>query len=213
MAAAAEFGANGETRERILCSALRDFSVNGFDGARTREIAARAGVPLGLLRYHFGDKARLWRAAVDRAFSELRGGLEAILADPQPADLRERLHRLIRGHVRFVAGNPEFVRLMHDEGKRGGARMRWMVDRHVKPAFGALVPLIERAQTAGILPLRIDPIHFIYALVGAVGVIFHQAEECKRLSGIDPAHPAAVEAHALTVEHLFLGANSKEILS
>ncbi len=213
MAGSVAIEAGGETQEWILRAALADFSANGFDGARTREIAARAGVPLGLLRYHFGDKARLWRASVDRAFEELRAGLEAILADPQPVDLRERLRRVIRGHVHFVAGNPEFVRLMHDEGKRGGPRMRWMVDRHVKPAFQALVPLIESAQSAGILPGRIDPIHFIYALAGAAGVIFHQSEECKRLSGIDPMNPAAVEAHARTVEHLFLGSSHEETLS
>jgi len=32
-----------------------------------------------------------------------------------------------------VARNPEFVRLMHEEGKRRGPRMRWLVDHPVKP--------------------------------------------------------------------------------
>jgi hypothetical protein len=117
---------------------------------------------------------------------------------------------LIRGHVQFVARNPEFVRLMHDEGKRRGPRMRWMVDRHVKPLYTALAPLIQRSQEAGLLPAGIAPIHFVYILAGAVGVIFHQAEECKRLAGVDPSDPAAVEAHARAVEHLFLGAPSQE---
>jgi TetR/AcrR family transcriptional regulator len=205
MARAAEVEAGGETRERILRAALEDFSANGFDGARTREIAARAGVPLGLLRYHFGDKAKLWRAAVDRAFAELGSELDAILRAAPPADLRERLRRLVRGYVRFVGRNPEFVRLMHDEGKRRGPRMRWMADRHVKPVFATLAPLVEEAQAEGVLPAGIDPVHFFYVLAGAAGLIFHQAEECKRVSGIDPAEPSAVEAHARAVEHLFLG--------
>ena len=95
---------------------------------------------------------------------------------------------------------------MHDEGKRRGPRMRWMVDRHVKPLFEALLPLIERAQARGDLqPADIPPVHFIYILAGAVGTIFHQAEECKRIAGMDPAEPAAAEAHARAVEALFLG--------
>ena len=208
--AAAEGGS--DSRERILRAALEAFSEKGFDGATTREIAAHAGVPLGLLQYHFGGKPKLWRAAVERAFAELRGGLEAILADPGPADERERMQLLIRGHVQFVARNPEFVRLMHDEGKRRGPRMRWMVDRHVKPLYAALMPLIERSQDVGLLPAGIAPIHFVYILAGAVGVIFHQAEECRRLAGFDPADPSAVEAHARAVEHLFLGDPSKETL-
>jgi AcrR family transcriptional regulator len=202
-AAAAEGGS--DSRERILRAALEAFSEKGFDGATTREIAAHAGVPLGLLQYHFGGKPKLWRAAVERAFAELRGGLEAILADPGPADERERMQLLIRGHVHFVARNPEFVRLMHDEGKRRGPRMRWLVDRHVKPLFEALASMIEQAQAKGILPDGIAPVHFVYILAGAAGVIFHQAEECKRVSGIDPTDPSAVKAHARAVEHLFLG--------
>ena len=63
--AAAE--ASSDTRERILRAALEAFSENGFEGATTREIATRAGVPLGLLQYHFGAKPKLWRAAVEGA--------------------------------------------------------------------------------------------------------------------------------------------------
>jgi AcrR family transcriptional regulator len=199
-----------DSRERILRAALQAFSENGFEGATTREIAARAGVPLGLLQYHFGGKPKLWQAAVDRAFAELRGGLEAVLADPGPADLRARLRLLIRGHVTFVGRNPEFVRLMHEEGKRRGPRMRWMVDRHVRPLFAGIEPLIVEAQRCGVLPAGVAPIHFVYILAGAVGLIFHQAEECKRVSGIDPASPKAVQDHARAVEHLFLGSRPKE---
>jgi len=203
--AGAAVDTSGATRERILQAALECFSANGFEGARTRDIAARAGVPLGLLRYHVGDKAKLWRSAVDRAFAQLHAGIDGILAEPGPDDVRARLRRLVRDHVRFVGRNPEFVRLMHDEGKRGGPRMRWMVDRHVKPMFERLVPLIERAQGEGILPADVHPIHFLYTLAGAAGVIFHQAAECRRVAGFDPTEADAIEAHADACEHLFLG--------
>ncbi len=205
MARASAAEAAPDTRERILRAALETFSERGFDGARTRDIAARAGVPLGLLQYHFGGKAKLWRASVDRAFALLRGGLEAILEDPGPADDRERLRRLIHGHVHFAAAQPAFIRLMHEEGKRRGPRMRWMVDQHVKPIFGRISQLIERGQAGGVLPADVAPIHLLYILVGAAGVIFHQAEECKRVSGLDPASAPAVEAHARALEQLLLG--------
>ena len=80
----------GDAAERILRAALPAFSELGFEGATTREIATRAGVPLGLLQYPFGGKPKLWRAAVDRAFAELREGLEGILRDPQATDERAR---------------------------------------------------------------------------------------------------------------------------
>jgi TetR/AcrR family transcriptional regulator len=206
MAKAAVAESGSDASERILEAALETFSEMGFEGATTREIASRAGVTLGLLQYYFGAKPKLWRAAVDRAFEDLRGGLDAVLGGAAPGGERERIRRMIHAHVRFVARRPEFVRLMHDEGKRRGARMRWMVDRHVKPLYESILPMIENAQRQGILPADIAPVHFVYILIGAVDVIFHQAEECKRLTGVDPTEEAAVESHARAVAHFFLGA-------
>jgi AcrR family transcriptional regulator len=205
VARAARSETGSDARERILRAALDAFSDRGFEGAKTREIAARADVTLGLLQYYFGSKPGLWKAAVDLAFGELRDGLDALLALPEPADDRERLRLLIRSHVGFVARHPEFVRIMHEEGKRRGPRMRWLVDRHVKPIYEKLAPLIERLQTSGALLPDVAPVHFVYILAGAIGIFFHQAEECRRVSGVDPADEAAVLAHGRAVEALFLG--------
>jgi len=82
--------AGADSRERILVAALEAFASNGFDGATTREIAASAGVNLGLIQYYFGGKAKLWRAAVDRAFARLRDGLEEVMGAAGPSDPRER---------------------------------------------------------------------------------------------------------------------------
>ncbi len=195
----------GDSREGILAGALKAFAENGFDGASTRDIAARAGVNHGLIPYYFGDKLGLWKAAVDRAFAQLGAGLDAVQNDPAAADDRERTARLIRNFVRFVARHPEFVLMMHDEGKRRGPRMRWLVDRHVKPLYATLSALIERTPGRRLLPDGVAPIHLHYILAGSVALIFHQAEECRRLSGLDPFDPAVVEDHARAVEHMLLG--------
>jgi TetR/AcrR family transcriptional regulator len=195
----------GDTRQLILSTALNTFAERGFDGTTTREIANRAGVNHGLIPYYFGNKPRLWRDAVDLAFSEVETGLDAVLSDPSVGDDRERARRLIHSYVRFVAANPAFVSLMHEEGKRKGERMRWIVDRHVKARFEAVSALLSRAAGQGLLPADIAPLHFHYILAGAVGVFFHQAEECKRLTGVDPFEETATEAHARAVEYLFLG--------
>ena len=212
MAARGSGGATGAatergdgTREGILRAALRTFALKGFDGAGTREIATAAGVNHGLIPYYFGSKEKLWQAAVDLAFRYLSAGLEDLLRDDRVADDRERAARLIRGHVRFVARNPEFVRLMHEEGKRPGPRMRWIVDRHVKPLYQAIEGLLARGRERGTLQVDAAPVHFFYLLAGAVGVIFHQAEECRRLSGVDPFAEEVVEEHARLVERFLLG--------
>ena len=204
---AAAAHARNETPERIAAAALKAFSEKGFEGARTRDIAARANVTLGLVQYHFGTKDELWKATVERAFEEMEAGLDRVVAASSEEDPRAALGELVRAHVRFVAQHTEFIRIMHDEGKRRGPRMRWMTDRHVKPLYDKVTPMIESAQKSGVLLADVHPMHFVYSLIGAVGMIFHQSEECKRITGIDPSSPEAIEAHSRTVESIFLGAH------
>ena len=199
-----------DSREAILVAALECFARRGFDASTTREIAARAGVNHGLIPYYFGAKLKLWQAAVDRAFERLGAGLDAAREDATVVDDRERTRLLIRSYVRFVARHPEFVLLMNEEGKRPGPRMRWLVDRHVRALYDGMSVFMARAQARGTLPSGIAPLHFHYILAGSVGFIFHQAEECKRLTGTDPFDDATVEAHARAVEHLFLGPPPEE---
>ena len=200
MARAAALSAAPDARERILTAALETFSQQGFDGAKTRDIAARADVTLGLLQYYFGSKPKLWEAAVDLAFEEMEGALDAVLDDGDFESEGARMRALLRGYVQFVARRPQFARLMHDEGKRGGPRMRWLVDRHVKPLHDRVLPLIRRLQRSGDLPKDLAPVHVLYCVIGAVDVIFHQAEEVKRLAGFDPCEDSAVEDHLRAVE-------------
>ena len=210
VARTAEAETSGATREIILEAALEAFAEKGFDGATTREIATRAGVNHGLIRYYFGGKPKLWRDAVDRAFGELEAGLDSVRNDTSIADHRERAGMMIRSFVRYVGHNPQFVRLMHEEGKRKGPRMRWLVDRHVKPLYEGVCEMAREVAGNQLERLDIPLIHFHYILAGSVSFIFHQAEECKRLSGVDPTDDAVIEEHARIVEQLILGPLNEE---
>jgi AcrR family transcriptional regulator len=199
-----------DTREKIVEAALEVFADKGFDASSTREIASRVGVNHGLIPYYFGSKQKLWRAAVDHAFLEMQGEIDAMDDRQDEPGPRERAARMIRAHVRFVARRPAFVRLMYEEGKRRGERMRWMVDRHIKPLYEAVVRIQSQVprpgSPAGAAPEpELSPVHFFYVLAGASGLIFHQAEECRRVSGVDPFDPEVVEAHAHYVERILLG--------
>ena len=194
------------TRERILDVALEAFAELGYDGAATRAIAARAGVNQGLITYYFGSKEALWREAVDRAFEGLEAAVgSAAIEAGSPGTTRERLARIIRRYVRFVAAHPEFVLLMNEEGKRNGARMRWIVDRHVKTIYDGMIRLLSEPDVRARVPAHIDPVHYHYIFLGAVGAFFTQAPECRRVSGLDPYDSERVAAHADAIVHLFLG--------
>ena len=195
---------NPSTREHILETALEAFSLHGFEGASTRLIATQAGVNQGLIPYYFKTKQALWRESVDRAFEELHAAMGALSVRKEPRG-RVGVARMIRAYVSFVATHPEFVRMMNEEGKRKGPRMRWLVDRHVRPLFEGLTSTFARVRDEAGMPQEIDPIHLNYIFIGAVATIFHQAPECRRVSGYDPLTPDAIEAHADALVRLLLG--------
>jgi AcrR family transcriptional regulator len=62
-------------RVRLLRAGRALFAERGFEGASTREIAARAGVQQGLVRHYFGGKEGLWREVVAASLTELAAEL------------------------------------------------------------------------------------------------------------------------------------------
>lgn len=60
------YAAGDETKARILAAALDLFAQKGFDGATTRDIAARSDVPLPSIQYYFGNKEGLYLACLEK---------------------------------------------------------------------------------------------------------------------------------------------------
>lgn len=53
-----------DSRERIIAAAVDEFGERGYDGAKIRAIALRAGVDSALVHHYFGTKADLFAEAV-----------------------------------------------------------------------------------------------------------------------------------------------------
>jgi AcrR family transcriptional regulator len=191
-------------RERILSAALAIFAEHGFDGARTRDIAERAGANLGLIKYYFDGKELLWKAAVARAFDELQVDFAANAASDAPDDAVVWLERLVRQFVRFMARRPDFMRLMNDEARRDSPRMRWLADNYVRPMSELVSAVLERVQAAGLVA-PFPPVSLRYIVIGAAGLIFSNADECRYVSGVDPTEPGFAERHADTLLALLIG--------
>ncbi len=193
-----------DSRARIVAAARRAFADRGYEGASTREIAAAAGANQGLITYHFRSKEKLWKAAVDSMFADLDRELAEAAPLLAQGDVRERLGTLLDRLVHFVAHHPDQMRLMVQEGKHDGARMKWLVDRHLRRFYELFEAIAREAQTEGLLPARIPVAHLYYILIGAASTIFTAAPECKRLTGRDPARPEAIAAHAAAILELLI---------
>ncbi|MBD5104903.1 MAG: TetR family transcriptional regulator [Ruminococcaceae bacterium] len=68
---------NKETKERLIESALAEFSAKGYTKSSLRKICADAGVTTGALYFFFKDKEDLFAAIVEQPFNELKSLLLA----------------------------------------------------------------------------------------------------------------------------------------
>jgi len=192
------------TRERILAAALDLFSEQSFDGATTRDIAARAGVTQPLLNYHFSSKEELWRLAVDGLFEELGHALRSRSEGLRGVEELTVARLLVREFIAFSAYHPQLHRIITQESKADGPRMDWLVERHIRPLYETTTALFARLVELGRLP-DIPVAHLYYIVTGAGPAMFVLAPECRRLSGIDPEDPEVIEAHADAVTSLLFG--------
>lgn len=107
------------TQERILAAAEGLFSESGFEGTATRKIAEAAGVPVGLVNYHFKSKEGLYRAVFERRagtiIDQRMAGLQLARLEP---DTDRRAELVVRAMVvpvfqmRASAHNAAFGRLL-----------------------------------------------------------------------------------------------------
>jgi AcrR family transcriptional regulator len=94
-----------ETRRGILRAAEESFAAAGFVGATTRQVAARAGVNVATLHYHFGNKEKLYHAVLDAAG---RGDMPVSGSSRTPA---ERLASVVEALWDFGVAHPSLPRL------------------------------------------------------------------------------------------------------
>jgi AcrR family transcriptional regulator len=192
-----------ETRLRIIEAALQAFGDAGFDGALTRDIARAAGVQQPLINYHFGSKEGLWRSAVEHLFGQLTASIAEALPRLSSLDPRDALAAVLEHFVHFNADHPELARLMIKETTARGPRLEWVIDRHVRPSFEAVLELVRQAQRRGSLS-GIEPASAYYLFMGAATSVFVMAPAFQLLTGNDPFSCERRAAYAAALVRLFL---------
>lgn len=80
-----------ETKAQIMRAAVQLFTRLGYEGTAVRDIANTAGVNMGLIRYHFGHKADLYRdtlAYISTQYNEVcLAALEEARATGSPEEI------------------------------------------------------------------------------------------------------------------------------
>ena len=154
------------TRQRILGAALEEFSRYGLGGARVDRIARRAGANKRMLYYYFGDKDRLFLAALENRYAHIRNAERGLQLEHLAP--REALRRLVRFTWRYFLEHPEFLTLLNSENLHKGRHLKG--SKRVREMHSTLVEtlrtVLRKGEAQGLFRKGVDPVQLYISIAG-----------------------------------------------
>jgi AcrR family transcriptional regulator len=162
-------------REELVLAAYREIAERGFEGLRTREVAAEVGVNIATLHYYFPTKESLIRAVLNHAMDRFRTTLK------MSSSSADQMRTYLRSVRKLLLEEPELGAVMGELALRSvrddsigsimnemydlwHATMRGMLRRAVRDGklrpeldSDAVAALIIATLTSMTLPVMRDP--------------------------------------------------------
>jgi TetR/AcrR family transcriptional regulator len=184
------------TREAILQEALHRFAEQGYAATSLSDIATRVGIRKPSLLHHFSSKEALYGEVFERILSDWFESLEQAVA--ARATGWEKLETVLEVGFRFLAGNPEYVRLMRREAIDGGAHLGIDLAAVLRPQFDRAVGWFDREMAAGRFREH-DPAQLI---VSGYGALLTHVSDAPFLAGLLDDDPLSDEMLHARLKHI-----------
>jgi AcrR family transcriptional regulator len=155
-----------DTRDRIIETGLRLFSMKGYLGATTREIAKEAGVAEVTLFRHFPAKETLFVAVINTYsfLPELKGLLPNLSSMPY----EESLTVIAKRFLDTLTLRKDMIRIMHSEMHRYPEKIHKIYHAFSDELFKTLASYFEHLQKKGVL----RPFHTQFGARAFLGMFF-----------------------------------------
>lgn len=153
------------TRLRILQAAIREFSSEGYGGARVDAICKRARANPRMIYHYFGDKDGLYVSVLEHVLGELRAEEFKLEVDHvAPLEGMLQLFRFIHGHF---GAHPELIALLSGENLLRARFLKRSVKTPIvaSPLTELIAKLLERGVKENAFRSGIDPLHLYVKLV------------------------------------------------
>jgi AcrR family transcriptional regulator len=139
-------------KDALVAAAYEVLATRGFEGLRTREVAAAVGVNIATLHYHFPHKEDLIRGVVAHAMGRFRGTLGGA------GSAEDQLRAHFRGIRRLARDEPKLFAVMAELAIRASrdATLRGIIGDTDTAWHAMLRTLLRRAQTEGAVSAGID---------------------------------------------------------
>lgn len=141
----------------ILDASLAAFQQNGYHGTTIRDIAARVGITMPSLYYHYGNKEGILAALLTVGMDDLTAHLDGALAEAG-ASTSDRFRNFITAVSLHETCRREIARI-HPESRFLGPDARAVYVARRNAITDSLVTLLESGRDEGIF--AVEDTHFI----------------------------------------------------
>jgi TetR/AcrR family transcriptional regulator len=155
-----------ERRRQIIEAAATLFSLKGFRGTTTREIARAVGVSEAMLFKHFATKEDLY-AAIIEAKSQVGRLMDTMVEAAERGDDAEVLRTLAREMIARTQADPTLMRLTFFSALEGHALSDMIFRSRVQQLDDFLSGYIARRIAAGAFR-DVDPMQAAWNFMGMV---------------------------------------------
>lgn len=184
-----------DARSKLVMAGLQIFAEKGFEGATTREICELAGVNISAIRYYFGDKAGLYRAAFNEPLGDkpCYSSIETFSELPLPEALalffREFLEPLKKGEALRLVMKLHYREMLEPTGA-------WQqeIDSEIKPQHSAMVAMLK--QHFGLARINNDLHRLAFAIIGMAVHFYVGYDVVKTIAPQIIESPTAIDALA-----------------
>ena len=193
------------TQQTILRAAMDEFSQAGLGGARVDGIAERAGVNKRLIYYYFGSKERLFLAALETTYADIREAERALrLESLEPP---EAVRRLVEFTWRHYLKHPEFLMLLNSENLHRARHLKQSkrVREMNSPLVQLLGDLLERGRRDGVFRGGVDPVHLYISIAGLAYFYLSNNPTLSTIFGRDLMTPKALSERLSHITEVVMG--------
>jgi AcrR family transcriptional regulator len=193
------------TYRSILDAATAEFAAKGLEGARTDEIAARAGVNKRMLYHYFGNKEALWLAVLEATYDAIRA--EERRLDVEHLPPAEGMRRLVEFSINYDRDHPEFLALLNNENLHKAAHLRR--SKRVRELHSSLLrviaDLLDRGVREGVFRSAVDPAELYMTIAGLGFFYFSNTHTLSTIFDRELGSPRACRRHLEHAVEVVLG--------
>lgn len=135
------------SRQKILESALKLFSQNGYQGATTREIAREAGVAELTLFRHFKTKEGLFNEVL-KEYSVLPA-LKGLIPQVEELGYYDALHLIAHTFLHRLMERADLIRILHSEVHLYPEKVRKIHEAVIRESHETIAEYFKRQQAKG----------------------------------------------------------------